>query len=201
VLDAAPYLGRAVGERTAMPRLTLGTNERAMTDRAVGRKHPGLGACVSLGEHRTNDLGDDVAGSPDDDHVAGAHVFRRHLVLVVERGVRDGDAADEDRFEQCIGRGGAVGADRDRNVDEASRPLLRGHLVGDGPPWGAGGAAQHPLRFEIVDLHDDTIELVVEVVTLPFELLDELDHLVDRADDAAVVVDGEIERAEEVERG
>ena len=86
------------------------------------------------GQHRADDLGDDVAGLAHDDGVAGTHVLGRDLVLVVERGHADGGAADEHRLEHGERRGPTGAADRHHDVREQRGALLGRELVGDGPP-------------------------------------------------------------------
>ena len=49
--------------------------------------------------HHADHLGDHVAGTAHDHGVADAHVLARDLVEVVQRGIGDGDAADEHRRE------------------------------------------------------------------------------------------------------
>ena len=74
--------------------------ERARERARAGlREHPRLRTLRALGQHRPDDLGDDVAGLAHDDRVAGPHVLEPHLVLVVQRGEADRRPADEHRLE------------------------------------------------------------------------------------------------------
>ena len=50
-------------------------------------------------EDRADDLRDHVAGALDDHRVALADVLAVDVLLVVERGLRDGDTPDLDRLE------------------------------------------------------------------------------------------------------
>ena len=72
----------------------------AAADRADARgTDRALRPCGRLSEHDAEDLRDDVAGALHDHRVADAHVLARDLVLVVQRGVGDDDAADRHRLE------------------------------------------------------------------------------------------------------
>ena len=63
------------------------------------RKHVRLRAGRPLVEHDLENLRDDVAGALHHHRVADAHVLARDLVLVVQGGVGDDDAADGHRLE------------------------------------------------------------------------------------------------------
>ena len=60
-----------------------------------------LGVVVGFGG--SQDLGDDVAGAFDDDGLAGSEVAGLDVILVMEGGALDGDAADGDGFEDGDG--------------------------------------------------------------------------------------------------
>ncbi len=81
---------------------------RAPRDGLLGQPHYGRAAFGAYARHRerrrarrslvqqdAHDFRDHVAGAADDDRVADVHVLAPHLVLVVQRGVGDGHAADE----------------------------------------------------------------------------------------------------------
>ena len=135
--------------------------------RARGRERPTArrprAAATSTGP---DDLGDDVAGLADDHGVAGAHVLGRDLVLVVQRGQADGGAADEHRLEHGERRRPAGAPDRHHDVLEQRRALLRRELVGDGPAGRLRREAELLALREVVDLHDDAVDLVAEVVAV-----------------------------------
>src|SRR5205085_1496588 len=63
VHEALHPLGRAVDVDAVVVGLTLDTHERLTTYRALGRELPAAGALRALGQHRPDDLGDDVAGA------------------------------------------------------------------------------------------------------------------------------------------
>ena len=106
VLDTAADLAIAVevhamGAAAASSR----TSRSPHTGQSVGNTQ----GCDD-GSRRTNradDLGDHIARAPHDHRVAWPDVLRRHLILIVECGGADGDAADEDRVEHRE-RGGAT---------------------------------------------------------------------------------------------
>ena len=90
----------------------------AAAGRADLGKLVGLGALGPLVEHDADDLRDDVAGALHDHRVADADVLARDLVLVVQRGVGDDDAADRDRLQLGDRRQRAGAADLDLDVVE-----------------------------------------------------------------------------------
>ena len=127
---------RCIGQSTLMQwwfaspsRRTSGSPHSGHCDGNFQRRAP----FASLREDRTDDLGDDVAGAPDDDRVALAHVLARDVVLVVQRGERDVGAADEDGLEHRE-RGRPSGPpDADHDVAQDRGLLFRRELVGDRP--------------------------------------------------------------------
>ena len=86
----------------------------------------------------------------------------RDLVLVVQRGVGDDDAADGHRMQ--LGdrrqRAGAADLDLDR-FDDRRRPFGR-ELVRDRPARAARDEAEPLLQREVVDLVDDAVDVVAE---------------------------------------
>ena len=116
VHDALHALRRAVDVDAAVVGLTLEPHERLLAHRARGRELPLPRALLALREHRTDDLGDHVAGLAHDDGVADAHVLARDLVLVVQRRETDGRAADEHRLELRERRGPPGAADAHHDV-------------------------------------------------------------------------------------
>ncbi len=129
----------------------------------------GFGAWRALVEHDLDDLRDDVAGPLHHDRVADPHVLAGDLVLVVQRRVRDDDAADGDGPE--LGdrrqRAGAPDLDLDR-LQHRRRPLGR-ELVRHRPAGRARDEAEPLLQREIVDLVDDAVDVVAEARALGFD--------------------------------
>ena len=87
-------------------------------------------ACSSSDAH---DLGNHVAGAADDHRVADVHVLAPDLVLVVQRRVGDGHAADEHRLQPRDRRDRAGAPDLDVDAEELGRHLLGRKLVRDRP--------------------------------------------------------------------
>src|ERR1017187_7512669 len=119
-------LAGSPGLRTTMPPQT-GTLGREAESFAV--RTPGGDA---------DDFGDDVAGAFDHDLVADLEAEALDLILVVERGAGDDDAADFDGLEACHGGEGSGTAHLDLNGFDRSGGLSRGVLVGNGPARGFG---------------------------------------------------------------
>src|SRR5690606_29537499 len=166
VLDAAGRPGRAGDVHAAGVGLALRPDQRLAAHRAVLWEPPRLALGIPVGEHGAEDLGDDVAGPADDDGVARAHVLGPDLVLVVEGGLPHRDAAHEDGLEHGVGRGPTGAAHRHLDVEQLGGALLGRELVGDGPAGGLGGEAEVGPASDVVDLHDDAVDLVAEVVPL-----------------------------------
>ena len=136
---------------------------RRTADRADVGKHVGRRFRRALFEstHLQN-LRDDVAGALHAHRVADAHVLARDLVLVVQRGVGDDDAADRDgaQFGDRRQRAGAADLDLDRLDDR--RRLLGREFVGDRPARTARDEAEPLLQGERIDLVDDAVDVIAE---------------------------------------
>ena len=97
------------------------------------------------GEHRPDDLGDDVAGLAQDDGVAGADVLALDLVGVVQGGVLDRRAGDPGRLHHAVRRHPARAADVDPDLEQLGVDLLGRVLERDRPArrprWSSRAAA------------------------------------------------------------
>ena len=113
--------------------------------------------------NRPDNLGDDLARALDDDSVADAYVLAADVVLVVQRRLAYGDAADLYGLEDGERVEAAGAPDVDLDVQQLGSGLLGGELVGDGPTRVASDEAEMPLVVEAVDLNDDAVGLVVLV--------------------------------------
>ncbi len=193
VLDPSRHPGRAVLVRAPVIGLALRAQQRGAAHRAILGEGPGRSPLGPQGQDRADDLGYDVAGLAHDDRVALAHVLGPHLVLVVERGGAHGGAADEHRLEHGEGGGPAGAADRHHDLTQPRGALLGRVFKGDGPPGGVRRRADLPALGQVVDLHDDPVDLVVEVVAVLEPVLGEGEHLVERGDRRHVRVDREAE--------
>ena len=145
------------------------------------RKFVSLRVLRPLVEHDADDLRDHVAGTLHDDRVALANVDavadrlavvadRRDIVLVVQRGVGDDDAADGDRRKPRHRRQRAGAADLDVDFLQHRRRLLGGELVRDRPARVAPCKPQPLLPVEPVDLVDDAVDVVAELGALAVDL-------------------------------
>src|SRR4051794_41971261 len=68
------------------------------------------------------------------------------------------------RLERGERRHPAGAADIDEDVVELGVDLFRWVLPGDRPPWRLCGRAESALQREVVDLDDDTVDVVLDVV-------------------------------------
>ena len=163
---------------------------------ALGGEGPGRPVVGSVGQHRAQHLGDDVAGLADHDGVAGTHVLGGHLVGVVEGGGGDRRAAHEHRLQPGERGGLAAGADRHLDVEQRGGALLGRQLVGDRPAGRPGREAQLSLQAQVVDLDHDAVDLVVEVVADGLDGLHVVEHGGEVVEAPAAVVDREAEVAQ-----
>ena len=194
-------LARAVDVDAERVGLALEPHELGRSRARDRGEPPRRQALRALGQHRPDDLGDDVAGLAHDHRVAGAHVLGPHLVLVVQRGQADGGAADEHRLQHGEGRGPAGAADRHHDVEQGGA-LLGRELVGDRPPRRLGREAQLVAVGEVVDLHHHAVDLVVEVVAVLLPVAQKAD-LVEASRRLDLRVDGQAasRRATRASRG
>ena len=103
------------------------------------------------------------------------------LVLVVQRRHRHRRAADEHRLEYRVRRRSAGPADRHLDRAQRRRALLGRHLAGDRPPRRARASPGSLAQVEVVDLHDDAVDLVLEVVALRLHPRAPIEHRVEAA--------------------
>ena len=118
-------------------------------------------AAITRGNNGTDDVGDDIARSLDDDAVAASNIKRRHLIIIVQAGIGNSDAADGVK----TGSRFAVG------VTLPVRPILivtssnlvvvflGGKLVSDGAARIFADHAQLATEREIIHLQYQTIDL------------------------------------------
>ncbi len=163
-------------------------------------EHPRLRALRSFREDGLHDFGDDVAGLAHDDLVAGPHVLQANLVFVVQRRQPDSRPADEHGLEHCERCRLPRATDRHHDVAQGRHAFLGRELVGDRPPRGVARRAERlPLR-EIVDLDDDTVDLVGQRVALVLPAAAVLVDGLERVERADLGVHRQAELAEGVER-
>ena len=153
----------------------------------------------ALVEHRTYDLGNDVARLVHDDGVALAHVLAADLVDVVQRGARDGGAGDRHRIELRDRREHAGAPHLNANLAQDGLLFLGRELKGDGPARCASGKAQVELLLEAVDLYDHAVDVVVQVTAMLERLSAELVNLGRRGAAGHVGVDAKAGAAQPIE--
>ena len=126
-------------------------------------------ASASRFRHHLHDLGDHVAGALYPDEIPLPHVAPIDLLPVVQGRPGDRDAAHLHREQEGDGRQDARAADLYRDPLDARhlRPGLE--LEGDRPPGVVGGRPQVRALVEIVQLHNDPVDLVVEGVAIALE--------------------------------
>ncbi len=140
-----------------------------------------VGLCVvgPLLANDADDLRDDITGAAQDHEIADADILALDLVLVVEGGIRDDDAADGDGFEARRRGQGTRAADLDVDVFQTRRGFLRGKFVRDGPARGARDEAEALLQVEAVDLVDHAVDVVAEARPVEADLVVVGEDLVD----------------------
>ena len=145
-------------------------------------------------------LRDHVAGAQDDHLVADADVLAREVLLVVQRRELDGHAADVDRLEHGERVQVAELADVPHDVLERRDLGRRRELPGDRPARVAADDAEAALELEVVDLHDDAVDLEVQAAAalLPGQALG--DDLVLVGEQLDVGVDPEAVLAQPLQR-
>ena len=121
-----------------------------------------------------DDLGDDVAGLSQDDHIADEDSLAGDLLGVVQGRARDSRFRDQHGFHDAVGGHAACAAHLDADVEQARVHLLRRELVGGRPAWCACGGAQGTLQVQVVDLDDDAVDLMNKVVAFLVDLGDAL---------------------------
>ena len=117
----------------------------------------------------------------------------------MQGGRADGRAADEHRLEHREGRRPAGATDGDHDLLQQGGALLGRVLEGDRPPGGVRRRAQLAALGQRVDLHDHSVDLVVEVVAVLEPVLGVGEDLLQRTDGPHVRVDGEAETFQPVE--
>ena len=138
------------------------------------------GACPSPAlDQRRDHLRDHVAGAHHDDLVARPHVLARQVLLVVQGGGGDGDAADVDRLQHREGDEVAGAADVPDHLVHLRRRGRRRELPGDRPARLAADDAQLAPERPLVDLDHDAVDLVVELVAALLPPAAALDHRLD----------------------
>ncbi len=116
-LSGADQPARAAARGFGLAGLLVDLAHRmAAAGRAAIRKGVRLRAARPALEDHSHDLRNHVARALHDHRVADPHVLARDFLLVVQRRIRDDDAADRDRLELRDRREHARAADLDLDV-------------------------------------------------------------------------------------
>ena len=126
----------------------------------------------SLFQRNADDLRDDLARLLDDNGVADADVFAADFAEVVECGVLDGGAGDEDRLHVGPRRELAGLADLPIDCEQPGRGLFGGVFVGDAPAWEAAGVPESFLQFVAIDADDHAVDAIRKFGPKYFKVLD-----------------------------
>ena len=142
-------------------------------------------------EHRTHDLGDDVAGLVNHDGVTHTHVLTADLVDIVKRSSGDGRARHEDGIELGDRRQHTRAPHLNTDLAKHRTLLLRRELEGNRPARSTRRKAQCLLASERVDLDYYAVDVIVEVLAMCQRIGAELVHLMGARATAGVGVDRE----------
>ncbi len=144
-----------------------------------------------LGVLDADDFGDDIARPMDDNAGSDVHALFVDLRLVVHRHVADGHAADHHRRDVGDRCEHAGAADVAGDLFHRRLCLLRRVLEGDRPAGRACDETKLELLRETVDLDHHTVDLMLQLMASSLPLGVILDHLFDRVEPSAVLVDAE----------
>src|SRR5690606_17102277 len=106
-----------------------------------------------------HDLRDHVAGTAHDNAVADAHAQALDLIRVVQRGIADGDTADEHRLQSRHWRYRAGAADLKLDIEHARQLFLCGVFVRHRPARFARTKTELPLLTKAVDLVHHPVDI------------------------------------------
>ena len=184
------FVQRAIGSPSGW------STSAPQTGQCVGSVYSGRFALRSS-QHRADDARDHVAGADHGHDVADADVVVADVVLVVQRRVGDGRAADLHRLEHGVGVEHAGAADADHDVEQLRARVARAELVGDRPARVFAGGAELRLQREVVDLDHDAVDLVVErlALRLPIRVTNATTSRIESTR-ARVLVDRKAQRAQ-----
>src|SRR5690606_23322213 len=125
----------------------------------------------------TGDIGDNVAHALDHHHVTHANIQRFDDFVVVECGIADGDAADENRLQLGIWDNAPGAPDRGGCFKQFGRGFLCGELVSNCATWVFSHNAKFAGNTQIIDLDHHAVNLIVEIVSAGFPRGNLLDNV------------------------
>src|SRR6185437_817850 len=201
MLEALDGLRRADEPATAAPRsLAFLAHRFAAAFRTDMREFEGLRFPRPPRRNNADNLWDDVAGALDDDRVAFANVLALDLILVMQGGAADDDAADRDRLELGNRRQRAAPADLDADLLEQRLRLLRREFMRDRPARRPRDEAQTLFEVEIVHLIDDAVDVVGQRGAFLADAAMKRQELVDAEAELRQRIDGEAPGREMLQR-
>ena len=166
VLEEQRFLGRT--EADLRRAIEIGASGHHLTFEAHGfrpadgtatRQAVAPGLSRSFGFHDAYDLGDHVPRALNDDGVAYPHVLSLHLVLIVQRSVRNGDSADPNRSKLGHRRERPGAAHLGLDSENHTGFALRRKLEGDGAARCAREASEFRLVVDAIYLGDTAVDL------------------------------------------
>ena len=174
-LDRTEPLGRAADPvRAHEDHPALLAHELRLARRARGRWRDQV---ARRRDRDVQDLRNDLASLLDGDAIADPQAQAGDLVPVVNRRPRDGRPRDVDRIEDRDRGHGTRAPDIELDLAQDGGDLARRKLVRDRPARKLGGRPEGGALRKIVDLHDESIDLVrqrIAAVRPRVNLLDQL---------------------------
>src|SRR5260221_82954 len=196
MLDPLDLLRRAIGVDAVGDGFAGAAHGRLLAHRARRGKFPDALAAVAQVGEGLDHLGDHVAPPLDDDGIADAQIAGGDVVLVEERRVGDGDAADAHWLESRVGSQRARAADADPDVEQLGGALDRLELVRDGPAWVARDRPELLLLPAGVDLDHRAVDVEGDLEALARQLVAKRLGLLKRLDTAREWTEREAPRAQ-----
>src|SRR3989344_1453874 len=165
--------------------------------RRVRRELPRLGPLWPQLRYHRYDLGDNIARFLQNDRITDANILFLYEIFVVQGRAGDRGARDRDRA-QMSDRGELPRPPHlQHDVLEHRLDLLRRELIRDGEARCLTGIAEDFLLRVVLNLQHDPVELIIELLTrIPFPLLPEREHLVERIGVPVFWIDREAECSE-----
>ena len=156
--DAAPHC------------LALAAHRVAAAGRAFVGEDKGRRVRRPVFQHWTQYLRDHIAGALQDHGIAHAHILAGDLVLIMQGGAADHDAADIHRLQIGDRGQGAGAADLDFDVEDPGLCLLGREFMGNRPARRAADHAEALLQGDGIDLIDHAVNIVGQAGSLSRDL-------------------------------
>ena len=138
---------------------------------------PGAFSAVSQLDDRTQNLGDDVPRFSQNHRVADQHALLDDNILIMQGRLAHNGTRNSHGFHHRVGRRATGSANSDDDVQQHRVDLLGRVLIGNRPARRPRRRAERLVQFEIVDLDDDTVDVVFDVVTVLAVAFDKRDRV------------------------